>query len=1253
MIDPEELETKQEFELNIRAAFPIQDPDQSFVDNLQKKLADRFKELQQSAEDKNKMPRRLPWLDKGKLLFSPLAWGAIAIIFIAFLVWGIKTLIPKVEPSLSTKTTPSPTIVSTLAPTQSTEPTMAPTQSEGVENVIELPTKLGQAVTQPEAAISAVNASQITELARWGREPIAAMAWAPDGMTFAIVTSTDIHIYDSASLKEINTIGNGTSVYYIAYSPDGTKLAAGSYDSPVTIWDVANGKALLTLEGNQEMITGLAFSPEGVILITGRYDLGGPITLWDASSGQKLRTLCESAGYLFAFSPDWSTLATVDGRTIKLWDVTSGKELRTLIGHTEDIYGLTFSQDGSRLASWQSGMEMIINLWEVATGNLQSTINVQEYINNVMFLPDGSTLVAKAGRKPITLWDTASGQALRTIGDDTQGGNIVLSPDGKTVFYYGQDGDPIEIYDIASGEELNRLEMQIYVSSSLAFSHDGSIVAAGLNSGSIKFLDATNGQALRTLTGHTNAVNSLAFSPDGILLASGSSDSTNRLWDATTGEQLFSMEGVKEFGWGVGAVPSVDFSPDGKLLALGGASGQVMLWDVTDQVELRTLGGQAGGTATDAVAAVAFSPDGKILASGYDVPSWGYPSHLITLWDPLNGQELRSLEYYNNQQLNVSSLAFSPDGKTLAAGYWEAKVTLWDVASGNELYTVSFSLQDEISSVAFSPAGDVLAIGCGLANIVLLDADSGQQLASLPSNAYVLAFSPDGKLLISDSYDGYIRLWGIPPGNTIAAEATATSAEEGTVSTPSIETQVAPEDIGMEKIPIPILLTGEGLQSWWWSSDGSYFAYSQQGTIGEAGPDQATTTLYFLDARTGEICQGIQETLTFTQTEWGPSPIGSAMFERTFWMDDNHLLYISPDKELLVLSPCSDATEDWTASLPDVVSSFRTTNVKEDGSQIILQGEQGFWLFSPASQQSVKLNIPLPQEGVESGVGWLPGEEELYIKRIEDRQGEWWIVLERLDPETGKVSLILETQASPEIQNSYPMWASTEWLSKDKVIVDHTLTGMQLFDLTSQPPQVTNLFPDVFGIEYPGMGQVSAWGRMCGTGEQDYHWMFQTDFGQDGQYYIYHADTGAVDQYPLDPPLLVVYPCGEGGVVQSYMQASPSNNTYKVIMVDSGMEPYDLVAKGHMFGQNAWSFNTILPGAEKVMFSSVQGISLVDLKTGETLNFWGLDDQMEYQDFTAMLSPDGKSVVGFASQKGEQPGAGSPIQDIYWLRLEP
>ena len=136
MNDPEELEPTQEIEGIVRSAFQIQDPDQLFIDRLEKKLADRFKDIERSNQDRNTLSGRSQWLDKFKLLLTPLAWGAIATILILFLAWGIKTLIPKVEPSISGQSTPSPSIVSTTVPTQ----------AEGGKATINLPVSAGMPV---------------------------------------------------------------------------------------------------------------------------------------------------------------------------------------------------------------------------------------------------------------------------------------------------------------------------------------------------------------------------------------------------------------------------------------------------------------------------------------------------------------------------------------------------------------------------------------------------------------------------------------------------------------------------------------------------------------------------------------------------------------------------------------------------------------------------------------------------------------------------------------------------------------------------------------------------------------------------------------------------------------------------------------------------------------------------------------------------------------------------------------------------
>jgi WD40 repeat protein len=1261
MIDPEELEPNQEFEYKVRNAFPIRDPDQLFIERLQDQLADRFKGLQQSTESKKTGSGRSTWLDRRKLQFSPLAWGAIGIIFILLLVWGIKTLIPKLEPIEIIQSTPAPSAVPTIIPSivPNFVPTQAedaegennlPTQAEDAEGVINLPTLVGTPVPWPDAAITAVNAAQITELARWGREPISAVARSPDGKSFAFTSSTMIYVYDSATFEQVRSINNGSRTCCLAYSPDGTKLASGFNDTSVKIWDATSGGELQTLTGDGNYFLSFDFSPDGKILAVGNYQ--SPVKLWDLNSGQLLRTM--GKGEVFSFSPDGTILAIaeeVEESGVSLWDVASGQLLRDF--PASYVHALAFSADGTLLAS--TVYDKTIKLWEVATGYEVQAIVEPVFISDIAFLPEGNQLLYAPVGKAITLWDIASGQVLQTLGNANPWGDIMLARDGKTVLYYGREGDAIKLIDIASGEESHMLTWPAYNSASIAFSPDGQFIAVGMASGSIRLLDVSNGQVLRTLPGHVDGVDnmafgadSLAFSPDGTHLASGSGSST-KLWDVASGTELSSMVG-QHCSWGC-THACVAFSPDGKILAFGAEGTQVILWDVTNNVELRALTA-ATGTGHgfgEGVSSVAFSPDSTMLASGND-------SGAIAVWDVASGQKLH---YLTGQTEAISGLVFSRDGKNLISAAQNKHIMFWDTANWSEVRTISWTGESDELNLVLSPEGSVLASSGGWSGTaVLWNSASGEVINKLGFAAMELAFSPDGKVLITVSGDGTIRCWGIAPPNVIQSEANiglpgveitpAVEYSPAEVFNPIVEpfVQATPEELGVEKIPIPVFLTAQDIQLGGWSPDGSYLYYTLQGPIGGPGPDQAMVTLSFLDGRTGENCEGVRETKNISEQWWGAE---WGWQTQTQWLSDNRVLHLSPSGELLAITPCSDTIENWRSSLPERIISLY--NAKADSSQIILLGDQAYWLFTPSTRQSVKLDIPLPEEGVVNIISWSPGDEKLIASRIEDRQDEKWIILEEIDTATGGTSLILEIQASQDIENSYPMMAYFQWVGKDKVLIDNTMTGMRLYDISNQPTQFTNVFPDLFGFEDP-YARINMPYPVMGTGDEDFHLVLSTDDRPDGQYYVYHPESGVVDQYPLDPPLLVIFPTGEAYIVQSTINP-PTRDVFRVILIDSNTEPYDLVVKGHAPRVGSGLSAVVLPGLEQALFSSVQGISLVDLKSGEILRFWELENQERYADFYTWLSPDGKSMVGFAPRIGEQPGAGSQIQDIYWLRLEP
>jgi WD40 repeat protein len=239
-------------------------------------------------------------------------------------------------------------------------------------------------------------------------------------------------------------------------------------------------------------------------------------------------------------------------------------------------------------------------------------------------------------------------------------------------------------------------------------------------------------------------VGSVAFSPDGNTLAVGGYKEV-RLLDSRTGQTL------DRFAGAAGLVRSVAFSPDGKWLAAGGGLcqqwGEIQLWDIHSRKLLRTMRGHH-----DCIYSVAFSPDGKLLASGsYD--------KLIKLWDPVSGKQLRTLKDHIDA---VFAVAFSPDGKWLASGSQDNSVKIWDVATGERLYTLSDPV-DGISTIAFSPSGkQIAAAGYDMHIYIWNLAQTGgtlaQSLIADEGSILQIAWSPDGKRIITSSSDGSIRI---------------------------------------------------------------------------------------------------------------------------------------------------------------------------------------------------------------------------------------------------------------------------------------------------------------------------------------------------------------------------------------------------------------------------------------------------------------------------------------------------------------
>ncbi len=341
--------------------------------------------------------------------------------------------------------------------------------------------------------------------------------------------------------------------------------------------------------------------------------------------------------------------------------------------------------------------------------------------------PDGR-LIAVGGSclapgPTLALFDASTGKVVRRLpGHAHVVRAVAFSPDGKLLASGGGDGQ-LAVWDVARGEQLHRVEG--LGSDAIAFLADGKTLAADAAGAAIRLLDATTGKPGLLLKGHTDRVFSIAASRDGKHLASCAMDGTVRVWDPSAGKEVRRFRVADKYGL------AVAFSPDGKVLACGTFNGTVYLWDVAAGREC-----WRAASGASAAASVAFSPDGAELytireelraldtATGKPRRAFRMPvamRHLalfpdgkvaalisngaeVMLVDPVRGGLLGRREGHAR---GVCSVAFAPDGGSVATASGERAFRLWDAATGRPRRV--FHGDDAVASVAFAPEGRALA----------------------------------------------------------------------------------------------------------------------------------------------------------------------------------------------------------------------------------------------------------------------------------------------------------------------------------------------------------------------------------------------------------------------------------------------------------------------------------------------------------------------------------------------------------------
>lgn len=536
------------------------------------------------------------------------------------------------------------------------------------------------------------------------------------------------------------------TIVALAYSLDGKRLVSGSWDATIRLWDASTGRELRRFSCGEEGFSSVALSPDGKIVAGG--NMKRSLFLWEATTGKEICHFegLENTVFGLTFAPDGKTIAGVSGNVVRVWDVASGKELSRWVGPKEDLRPFAFSPDLKTLALGMA--DCSIHLWDLKSEKEVREIPTgQTQLASLAFSSDGQTLASSGGEgdAALRLWNASTGkeQARLKLTDATKAS---FSPDGKALATGDRSGT-VHVFDLPDGKE--RWHTTIFSDeaglSGMAFSPDSKTLAVtGVGKKAIRFLDAGAGHEVKRDFGHQDDILAVAVMPDGKHLVSAGKDGAVLQWNLATGK------GTRLFNLPKG-ITALACAPDGKTLATAGGDETIRLWDRGSGNEIQRCEGHKG-----AVDTLAFSPDGKTLASG----TW--VDHTIRLWDVKGSKErlLMKLPMLKGHNNGDAPLVFSLDGKVLYSGSGDrtnACLYFWDTATGKELR----HLESQVGLLALSPDGKTLAAAGSDKYVRLLNGTTGEEMGQSDGQASALAFSPDGRVLAYGGVDGEIHLWEI------------------------------------------------------------------------------------------------------------------------------------------------------------------------------------------------------------------------------------------------------------------------------------------------------------------------------------------------------------------------------------------------------------------------------------------------------------------------------------------------------------
>jgi WD40 repeat protein len=496
-----------------------------------------------------------------------------------------------------------------------------------------------------------------------------------------------------------------------------------------------NPAAIGIMHGDGGALRGIAMSPDGKTLAAVSGD--GKVLFFDAHTyapiGDPLAGLSGEAG--LAYSPDGRTLAIGGDNVLRLIDARTRTQIaETSIGGSATR--MSFTKDGSQLIVLAVGGA---DTQSLGVSDAQITIR------------DAATL------EPIGRSIEPKGFVGAYVGFWYATPQFALTPNGRSVLTASEDGE-LARWDLRSGRKTRAWTIEPGTAPALAVSPDGRTAAVGMRHG-VQLVDLRSGTVRTATADVAGSPNWVLFSPDGTTVVATNRDKTVTQWEVDSATQLETLRGHSNF------VQQPVFSPDGRTLYTTSHDGTAIAWDLTGD---RRLGRPFTFTNDRTFSRTGYdghpgkiSPDGRLIAVGLKERG-------IALWDS------RTLTPIGTPLLDtggeVKTLAFSPDGQTLAA-VTQRDLTLWDVGSRSRLHGPLDAGEPAIVlAVSFSPDGAALATASSGRGLQLWGPSTGEVLDRIGGpSASDVSFSADGAMVAFSPEQGGAEVWDVTTGTLIAA----------------------------------------------------------------------------------------------------------------------------------------------------------------------------------------------------------------------------------------------------------------------------------------------------------------------------------------------------------------------------------------------------------------------------------------------------------------------------------------------------